>query len=127
MQPLTGWTGQTRRLMWTGQKYRPVRVKMTSLATEHVSFSLSVGLVGPFPFPCGALTIPQPAALGFVKFARWSRAVNLPNGRRVVDAMKVRSGQVNRRSQVGGGACTAPFSFVENESKRAHGDNHHCH
>ena len=30
-QPLTGWTGQTHRLMWTGQKYRPVRVKMTSL------------------------------------------------------------------------------------------------
>ena len=26
-----GWTGQTRQLMRTGQKYRPVRVKMTSL------------------------------------------------------------------------------------------------
>ena len=25
-----GWTGQTRRLMWTGQKYRTVRVKMTT-------------------------------------------------------------------------------------------------
>ena len=25
------WTGRTRRLMWTGQKYRPVRVQMTSL------------------------------------------------------------------------------------------------
>ena len=32
MQPLTGWTGRTHRLMWTDQKYRPVRVKMTSLA-----------------------------------------------------------------------------------------------
>ena len=26
-----GWTGLTRQLMWTGQQYRPVRVKMTSL------------------------------------------------------------------------------------------------
>ena len=40
--------GQTRRLMWTGQKYRPVRVKMTSLmgthyqsySSEFVSFQL---------------------------------------------------------------------------------------
>ena len=37
-QPLTGWTGQTRRLMWTGQKCRSVRVKMTSLflAGRHI-------------------------------------------------------------------------------------------
>ena len=26
-----GWTGQTRRLMWTGQKYLPGRVQLTSL------------------------------------------------------------------------------------------------
>ena len=25
-----GWTGQTRQIMWTGQKYWPVLVKMTS-------------------------------------------------------------------------------------------------
>ena len=39
-QPLTGWTGQTRRLMWTGQKYRPVRVKLTSLHVCHNCHSL---------------------------------------------------------------------------------------
>ena len=48
MQPLTGWTGQTRRLMWTGPKYQPVRVKMTSLNEEdYLSLSL---LVSSLPF-----------------------------------------------------------------------------
>ena len=39
MQPLSGWTGQICLLLWTGQKYPPVRVKMTSLivTTRHSS------------------------------------------------------------------------------------------
>ena len=42
-----GWTGQTRQLMWTGQKYLPVRVKMTSLNEEDY---LSL-LVSPLSLP----------------------------------------------------------------------------
>ena len=31
MQPLTGWTGQTRCVRWAGRKYRPVRVNLKAL------------------------------------------------------------------------------------------------
>ena len=44
-----GWTGQTRQLMWTGQKYRPVRVKCQKYNKYKQDFRLSSkNLLSPF-------------------------------------------------------------------------------